>query len=145
MPAEVSADMSNLPPALVMKRALPPVLVSRKWTIAALFVVTVAQPAVRPVVDDIDAAAADVDPGAGETDLTVAANRECVSGRSGEAPGADRRQKGDRDTIVGIGREGGGASGRARGRPICGRAVIVARRTADPCGILGDGQPHACE
>src|SRR6476660_1231546 len=46
----------------------------------------------RPVVDDIDAAAADVDPGAGETDLTVAANRECVSGRSGEAPGADRRQ-----------------------------------------------------
>ena len=99
----------------------------------------------RPVVDDIDAAAADVDPGAGETDLTVAANRECVSGRSGEAPGADRRQKGDRDTIVGIGREGGGASGRARGRPICGRAVIVARRAADPCGILGDGQTHACE
>jgi hypothetical protein len=46
MPAEVSADMSYLPPALVMKRALPPVLVSRKWTIAALFVVTVALPAV---------------------------------------------------------------------------------------------------
>jgi hypothetical protein len=46
MPAEVSADISKLPPALVMKRALPPVLVSRKLTVAPLLVVTVALPAV---------------------------------------------------------------------------------------------------
>jgi hypothetical protein len=46
MPADVSADMSKRPPALVMKRALPPVLVSRKLTAAPLVVVIVALPAV---------------------------------------------------------------------------------------------------
>ena len=45
MPAEVRPDMSNVPPALVMKRALPPVLVPVKVVDAPLLVVTVTGPA----------------------------------------------------------------------------------------------------
>ena len=52
MPADVSPDMSKVPPALVMKRALPPVLVSKKKTLPPLLVVMVAVPA---VVLDVEA------------------------------------------------------------------------------------------
>ena len=42
----VRPDMSNVPPELVMKRALPPVLASKNEMLPPLFVVMVALPAV---------------------------------------------------------------------------------------------------
>src|SRR5262245_53592371 len=51
MPAEVRPDMLNVPPTLVMKRALPPVLVPVKRVVAPLLVVTVEVPAVAELLN----------------------------------------------------------------------------------------------